>query len=616
MNVAFANCSARSHSLNSCLAPALLCTVLSSPAMGGAFADGVWLHPMPCWPDKAMHAIHVVKCENGELKGRILLWNNPGCPWTFEDVQLCSGQTTVPPPALYCDCLHCPAPPRLWDPYVAFDPEEPEEYVEASNLFVSLYPDGEDCCSIGDCIPEDCTQNGGCPPVNLNDCNGHAPLPDGRIVVTGGGCGQDNSQENSFIFNPRAAGDQNDPYWQNSGNSIQMAQERWYPTCTTLPDGRIIVFSGSASEYIGDQSTLPAGCGEEGEYLEPNSNPMILFPEVFTPGGSPGTGSWQSLQTAGQDRELEYYPFMFVLPTSIQFPGTKLFCAGPGDDGKLVFDVDSETWQVLNIDDPIDGDHGSAVMYSPGKVLKSGGATGYDGCDGSRETARIDLTIEIEEVEWENPESMRMVEARKDHNLVLLPNGFVLAVGGQVCDYPCDQCLNCDPVLRAEWIDPNLENPEWTLLAEMDVPRGYHSTAVLLPDATVLSTGGENWDLEAEYSSRSGQVYKPPYLFDENDDPAARPVITLAPQEIRYGQTIEIEYEDEALSSPAPTISKVSFVRLAAVTHGFDQNQRTIVLRYTEEVHEFEQEAISQTGGGCCMCPYRPRPTARRRDIT
>jgi hypothetical protein len=66
----------------------------------------------------------------------------------------------------------------------------------------------------------------------------------------------------------------------------------------------------------------------------------------------------------------------------------------------------------------------------------------------------------------------------------------------------------------------------------------------------------------------NAEIFSPPYLFK-----GARPTITSAPSSVSYGQTTLIGTSD--------TISKVSWIRLSAVTHSFNQEQRFIPLSFT-----------------------------------
>jgi hypothetical protein len=92
----------------------------------------------------------------------------------------------------------------------------------------------------------------------------------------------------------------------------------------------------------------------------------------------------------------------------------------------------------------------------------------------------------------------------------------------------------------------------------------YHSTAMLLPDGRVVSAGGNN--------TPTAQIFKPPYLTSG----APRPTIVTAPAYVQYGQQFSVTYN-------GPSIDKVALIRLAAVTHGFDQDQRYVPLEFEDD---------------------------------
>src|SRR5215472_5506726 len=93
---------------------------------------------------------------------------------------------------------------------------------------------------------------------------------------------------------------------------------------------------------------------------------------------------------------------------------------------------------------------------------------------------------------------------------------------------------------------------QWTTLATDSVYRGYHSSALLLPDGRVLAAGGE-------IGGASAEMYSPPYLFA-----GTRPTISAAPSGVVYGQTFSVQTPDAA------SITNVNWIRLGSVTHAFD----------------------------------------------
>ncbi len=368
-------------------------------------------------------------------------------------------------------------------------------------------------------------------PTELNlHCTGHVGLTDGTVFMAGGG-GNGNGvgikETSVFTLGARPSP------WQRLKD---MNYPRWYPTCTTMPDGRVLVVGGN------EQPGVPAD-----------------IPEIY----DRATDMWDLLpgaQTPPGQAALPLYPFMFVLPDG------KLFFAGPRED-TYTLDVDPQATQPWTFVGTSNFRGDSAVMYEPGRVLKSGGIAprGFE----ENLTDSIDLNLRAPQWTAELP----MQEPRRDHNLVLLPDGTILAVGGSKLD-KSDQDIG---VLDAEWFNPAMPGLGWERLAPMSPPgRWHHSTAILLADATVLAAGVV---ANAYGAIPSAEIFSPPYLFSGND-PAPRPEITFAPSTAQYGDTFSV-----ALSQSSPVtaqqIGQVTLVRLASVTHSFDQNQRFVRLQFS-----------------------------------
>ena len=111
----------------------------------------------------------------------------------------------------------------------------------------------------------------------------------------------------------------------------------------------------------------------------------------------------------------------------------------------------------------------------------------------------------------------------------------------------------------------------WSEAATAQRMRLYHSTALLLPDATVLTLGG---GANGPQLNLNAEVYYPGYLFKPDGTPASRPIIASAPMSIAPAQTI-------AISTPDPlAITRVTLVKTGSVTHSFDMDQRFLELSF------------------------------------
>jgi hypothetical protein len=194
-------------------------------------------------------------------------------------------------------------------------------------------------------------------------------------------------------------------------------------------------------------------------------------------------------------------------------------------------------------------------MYDDGKLLYAGG----NRTTNTAET--IDLNAGSPQWQWTGS----MAFARRHLNLTVLPTGDVLATGGVGGTTFNDVSAG---VHAAEVWDP--DTGTWTTLASSSVTRGYHATSLLLPDGRVLHAGsGEG---AGAPDQKNAQIFTPPYLLL-----GPRPEVTSAPDEAGYGATFRLE------TAQADEIVKVSFIRLGAATHAFDENQRFQWLTFTKD---------------------------------
>ena len=165
-----------------------------------------------------------------------------------------------------------------------------------------------------------------------------------------------------------------------------------------------------------------------------------------------------------------------------------------------------------------------------------------------------------------------MAVARRQMNATLLADGTVLATGGSDAagfnTKPTD-----DRVLAAERWDPATER--WTALARQTHYRLYHSTALLLPDARVLSVGSGQPAATGLTDDYTGEVFSPPYLFKLDGSPAVRPAFSGAPDNAGYGASFPV-----TVTSAAPIV-KVTWIRLSTVTHATNMNQRMNYLSFS-----------------------------------
>lgn len=379
------------------------------------------------------------------------------------------------------------------------------------------------------------------PPENIW-CAGQTILSDGRVYVAGGNLrypdgnaptGQSawEGSLTNYTFNPLAE------RWAKQPN---MLRGRWYPTVTQLADNRVVITSGID---------------------ETGSGAINNVVEVLTP--DPNMDGIGRINAVGYHNSSGLYPLQFLLPSG------KVLEAGPGADSS--FQLDPATWNWSGLP-RMKSDHfylGNAVSYTDASVspmrqlIMVGGGFNYNPpLINSPVTTNEWLDGFNPAAGWNNYPSWQT--ARHNANTVMLPDGALLTVGGNRGVYGYEQ---------AEFSAELYSKPAgdvtgtWDKVAPSLIQAAYHSTAILLPDATVLLSQDDMDSSAAASFQHKAQVYSPPYLFR-----GAQPVITAAPQNASYGQSFQIATNRSGMASAV-------LVAPSATTHGNDMHQRVVKLQ-------------------------------------
>jgi galactose oxidase len=340
-------------------------------------------------------------------------------------------------------------------------------------------------------------------------CSGHALLPDGRVFFAGGHISDNHGLPDLTLFSPTGNS------WATSG---RMARGRWYPTTTVMGNGDVVILAGRDEAGV-----------------------EVAIPEVWS------NGSVRRL--TGASRTLPYYPRAFLAPDG------RLYVAGSTRPTRFLSLSGSGAWQSGPSRLFGAREYGSAVMYDDGKILYAGGSR-------TTNTAEVvDLNLAKPVWKWTGS----MANARRHLNLTVLPTGEVLATGGVGGTAFNDLSK---PVRAAEIWNP--ASGQWTTLASSSIVRGYHATALLLPDGRVLHAG--SGDGAGAPNQLNAELFSPPYLSR-----GARPTISSAPSSVAYGSQFRV------LTPQASAITRVSLIRLGAATHAFDENQRFQRLAFTAD---------------------------------
>jgi hypothetical protein len=381
-------------------------------------------------------------------------------------------------------------------------------------------------------------------------CNGGTFFADGRCMVVGG-----TVQYDPFYGDPRIT--VFDPM-TNQFNQLQsMARGRWYATAITLGDGRVLAFSGLDQNGYTDWDV-----------------------EIYNvaPGNLNLPAGWSPPYTAGWVPPL--YPWLHLLPNGTIFysgssPNSQIFDPSVAQNNPNTHGAGWTNVATTYYD--LDRTYGYSVLlpllpsnnYAPRVMILGGGQP-----TATATTEIIDLSQPTPA--WA-PSGNMPSGARVQGNAVLLPNGQVLALGGSVQDEDVNSAT-----LGADLYDP--VQRVWSSAGTCSYARLYHSTAILLPDATVVSAGSN--PQRGTYEQHI-EIYSPPYLFTTDGNGktiyATRPTIQGAPARIGYGSggsgTFQVNLD---VSNPADAnMNSVVLARPGSDTHAWNMEQRVVGLAFT-----------------------------------
>lgn len=216
-------------------------------------------------------------------------------------------------------------------------------------------------------------------------------------------------------------------------------------------------------------------------------------------------------------------------------------------------------------------DQCASVLLPPAQAQKVMIIGGAPG--GGNAVADVDV-VDLTEPQPTYQPAAAMKVPRKHVNATLLPDRTVLVTGGSQHGEQPSEATN-----HAEIFDPERPELGWTQLAAASVIRMYHSVALLLPDGRVITAGGNpaqghqvGWKPADSNEELKMEIFSPPYLSR-----GPRPTIDGVTIEWRYGQTVDIT------STDAGAILGACLIRPGTTTHSFNTSQRLVDLPITAQ---------------------------------
>ena len=377
------------------------------------------------------------------------------------------------------------------------------------------------------------------------------------------------------------------PFNQNNGDTggfLQMTSRRWYPTSETLEDGSIIVIGGDKNGgYVNTQA---------------QDNPTYEF---FPPRGN-GEAIYMSFLS--ETLPINLYALTWLMPSG------KLFMQS--NRRSILFDVDTQEQTELpempyaarvypasaaTMMLPLlpENDYAATVLFCGGSnppQWGTDGSAGYNVTAVPADNTCVRISPDAPNPTYEDDDYM--LEGRSMGQFVLMPdgtawmgNGVAMGTAGYGDDrYSIGQSYGQDPIYMPaiyNFSAPAGQRWNRTGLSASQNERMYHSTAILLPDSSILISGSNpNKDFtNDQWRSRTDVERWYPSYYNE-----ARPTYTGAPTTLSYGGEGFDLVMDQFLDETAAQNTKVVIIRGGFNTHaiGFGQKMMQLNSTYTVDM--------------------------------
>ncbi len=297
------------------------------------------------------------------------------------------------------------------------------------------------------------------------------------------------------------------------------------------------------------------------------------------------TKQWTEIPTL--NRYFPTYPAIFLMADGRLFYSGSNAGYGPSDGaGRLpgIWNLtDNSFRQVGGLRDPHLTETSASVLLPPAqdqRVMVLGGGGVGESSDS---TARTDI-VDLRTPDPHFTPGADLAEPTRYLNAVILPDDTVLTTGGSR-DYRGRGDSNNH---LARIYDPTVGS--FRMAASPRVGRNYHSEALLLPDGRVVVLGSDSLYSDGDNSlpgtfEQRIEIYSPPYLYR-----GSRPALTDGPTTIARGGTAEFPTPDPA------SLATAKLIRPSAVTHTTDVDQRSVALDIVRKDRAISLTVPTQAG--------------------
>ncbi|KAF7291647.1 CAP10 domain-containing protein [Mycena chlorophos] len=396
--------------------------------------------------------------------------------------------------------------------------------------------------------------------------------------------------------------------WFDDPSVLSMQKQRWYSAAEPLANGTIVIIGGFVNGGYVNRNYPNTDPATEGGAAEPTY-------EFYPSNGQTAQTMNFMLKTSG----LNSYAHTYLLASGNLFVQANYSTMIWNPDTNTETDLPDMPNQVVRVYPASGGvamlpmtpanNYSQTLLFCGGSDMPEYAYGNYSwpyintwDYPASKDCQRI-----APEITGTYEQDDDMLEGRSMGQFIILPTGKLLMINGAMngtagyatqtlvttsySDMPYGMSLSAGPVGQPAIYDPDAPSgSRWSNdgLSTSSIARLYHSSAILLPDASVLVAGSNpNVDVNTStiYPTQyEAEIFYPPYF-----SATVRPIPSGMPATLTYGGdwfniTIPASsYSGSADDAAANTT--VALVRPGWTTHGMNLGQRYMQLNNTYTVN-------------------------------
>jgi len=429
-------------------------------------------------------------------------------------------------------------------------------------------------------------------------CSAHAWTKDGKLFVAGGTVYDPNSTyfDGALLtliwdpvnWNNLAIGNRGFGWHWLSSSPLE--KQRYYPTVTVLADDTFMVSGGldTSANYL------------QGGAAVTNTYEVFRLTTATTGSyerlGGNGTQAYAGPQVPASGGYYNLYPRMHLLADATGGAvGWAVYTGFARDNGRVLHDeFAGPTWdhavanfattagqEYLHYNSSVLRPIDLNVPNTEDRLMRLGGAAGpYAFGNYAARTTVETCALQSSDPSWKTSANP-MKSKRCQSSAVLLPDSSLLMVGGTTKLVPSAQA---DWVMNGEF----LYDAAWTDTPPMGSKRDYHHAAVLLANGKVFVGGGDGRDFDY-------QIYNPRYLYR-----SPRPqMVPMQSNILNYGIQYFVDWSMSGSGSDS-VVQRIVLMRPGSITHHSDFEQRFVAL-----------ELVAVTGSPVTRTHFMAPPDSR-----